>query len=263
MSLNQKIFDSYRNIFRFQVPELLAEKADRFHLYDFVIKLIIGFIFLIITPLLSFLPIYPLLYLFITYQFDFQKPFSGKIGEMNSSWLLYLYAYLIFGGLGISSGLDVTFYSMFASIFFLLTPIMVVLLWWYAEPVSIHDVLASIFNEQRNILPFGTGGVAYSTMRCPSDVMGQLETLTSQQGSGYLDSLRNVFGLSTTGLIVIILTGLLFIATMFLISFMYIYPDENIERENQIDSQYDTSYQKTNQTNQTNKQTKQIFLQKS
>jgi hypothetical protein len=251
-TLTQKIFDSYRNIFRFHVPELLAEKADRFHLYDFFIKLIIGFIFLIITPLITFLPIYPILYLFITYQFNIQTPFSGKIGEMNSSWVLYIYAYLILGGLGLQSGLDITFFTMFTMIFFLLTPIMITLLWWYAEPVSIHDLLASFINEQRDLLPFSNGGIAYSTMRCPGDVLSQLQTLTSQQGSGYIDSLKNVFGLSTTGIIVIILTGLLFIATIILIICMYIYPEEN--RSNNIPNQYE--YESSNTNSNKNKKTK-------
>lgn len=228
MSINQKIYDSYRNIFRFQIPELLAEKSDRFHLYDLAIKILIGFILLAITPLLTFLPIYPILYLFITYKFDILQPFSGSVGNMNTQWLYYIYGYLILGVLGLRTGMDFTFYGMFATAFFAFTPIFIFLVWWYAEPVSIHDIIANLFNERRNILPFANGGVAYSTMRCPADVNSQLQDLTSQSGSGYFsDSLRKAFGLSTTGTIVLILTGLLFIATIVLITCMYIYPEND------------------------------------
>jgi hypothetical protein len=253
MSLNQKIYDSYRNIFRFQIPELLAEKADRFHLYDFVIKLLIGFLFLIITPLITILPIYPILYLFITHKFSIQSALSGKIGEMNVNWLYLLYAYLILGIIGLQSGLDITFYSMFTSVFFILTPIMIALLWWYAEPVSIHDIFANIINEQRNVLPFANGGIAYSTMRCPADVNSHLESLTSQQGSGYLDSLKQVFGLSTSGIFILALTGLLFITTIIFILSMYIYPDNTRESNHKLNE--------THENTQT--QTHKIILQKS
>jgi len=174
----------------------------------------------VIVPL-TILPLYPFISVLLTNNFRLSKTFGGGTGTMNLYWIGLVYLFYIFhmgntiGGAsnGTSNVADGAGGGIYIGLFMALTPIALLLTWYYAMPMTIHNVFVEIYNSIYGTHPLLSGGVAYSTMRCPSDVQTRLaECLKapSTEGGGIGDSFKimgmGIADMAITGLIGIVLT---------------------------------------------------------
>lgn len=204
---------SYNQLFSEQIPEVLFYQRDRPHYYNLLLKIIILFILLSFTLPLTVLPVFPFLSILLNNNFDIGKALGGGVGKMNLHWIGFLYFYYLYlttntftgsGGIHDSVG-----GGIFISTFMLLTPISILLTWYYAQPVSIHDFFSKIYNSASGIHPLMKGGIAFSNMRCPSDTITRLEELGAPQSGGVRMDKFNIFGFGISDLMVVILIGIL------------------------------------------------------
>jgi hypothetical protein len=200
---------SYSQLFGTHYPDILYVQLDRPHNYNLFLKFIALGILLLVIPILSVIPIYPLLYILVMYDFDGAQAFSSGVGSMNIWWLLILYIYYIFG---IQYFGSTGFYS-YIGIFMGLTPIFLILSWYYAVPVSIHDVFAGTYNSIMKTQPFMQNGIGFSTMRCAGDTNSRLLEFVGQDGvaGGFTD----VFGIGFSGITIVMLVCLILISGFF------------------------------------------------
>lgn len=199
---------SYDQLFGQHYPDILYIQRDRPHNYNLFLKIIAFFILLVVVPLLTILPIYPILYILMSYNFNGSEAFSSGVGKMNIYWIVLLYIYYI-TSIGLSSNGSVGYIGLFMG----LTPIMLFLSWYYASPVSVHDTIAGAYNSLMGKSPFVRGGIAFTTMRCPGDTMARVEGCIStgeQTGSG----LGNFFGIGISGAIILFLSCLLILSLL-------------------------------------------------
>lgn len=199
---------SYDQLFGSHYPDILYVQRDRPHNYNLFLKIIAFFVLLSVSPILSLLPIYPLLYILLSYNFDGSEAFSSGVGRMNVIWIIVLYLYYI---TSVSTNKKTTDFAGsfgYIGLFMGLTPIMLFMSWYYAAPVSIHDTIAGTYNSLMGKSPFVRGGIGFTTMRCPSDTIARIDgckTVGEQTGSG----LSDFFGIGLSGAIIVILSGLL------------------------------------------------------
>lgn len=222
---------SYNQLFGRHYPDILYVQADRPHNYNLLLKIVALLILLVVIPILTLLPIYPLLYILMMYNFDGTAAFSSGTGRMNVFWIGLLYFYYIFGFTKMnknSSGADFIGSIGFNSLFMGLTPIFILLTWYYASPVSIHDTIAATYNSLTGGLPFLRGGIGFTNMRCPGDVLQQVELLggnIDQIGGGMGDGLLSSLG-GLSGILMIVLMGIIIGGILLL--FWLRYYNENI-----------------------------------
>lgn len=200
---------SYSQLFGTHYPDILYVQRDRPHNYNLFLKIIALIILFVVMPILTVMPIYPLLYILVMYDFDGAQAFSSSAGSMNLWWILILYAYYIYGAVYFKS---VGFYS-YISLFMGMTPIFLLLSWYYAAPVSIHDTIAGIYNSLMKTQPFMKNGIGFTSMRCAADTNLRLVELGGSEmtGSGYSD----LFGIGFSGITIIILVSLILISGFF------------------------------------------------
>lgn len=222
----EAIKTSYTQLFGRHFPDILYYQRDRPHYYNLFLKGIALVVLLIAVPILTLLPIYPLLYILLMYGFDGSAAFSSGTGRMNVLWIVVLYFYYIFGFSKMSSkssGGDLGGSIGFNGLFMGLTPILLFLTWFYAAPVSIHDTLASTFNGLTGSSPFLRGGIGFTNMRCAGDVVSRIETLAGggggveQVGKGLVEDITGIFGgIGLSGLTIIVLLSLVVGGLLFL-----------------------------------------------
>lgn len=218
----EAIKTSYTQLFGRHFPDILYYQRDRPHYYNLFLKGIALVVLFITVPVLTLLPIYPLLYILLMYSFDGAAAFSSGTGRMNVLWIVVLYFYYIFGFSkmsGKSSGGDLGGSIGFTSLFMGLTPILLFLTWFYAAPVSIHDTLASTFNGLTGASPFLRGGIGFTNMRCAEDVVARIESLAGggQVGGGLMEDIGGLFGgIGLSGLAIIALLSLVVGGLLFL-----------------------------------------------
>jgi hypothetical protein len=224
----EAIKTSYTQLFGRHFPDILYYQRDRPHYYNLFLKGIALVILFIAVPILTLLPIYPILYILLMYSFDGSAAFSSGTGRMNVLWIVALYFYYIFGFSkmsGKSSGADLGGSIGFSSMFMGLTPILLFLTWFYAAPVSIHDTIASTFNGLTGASPFLRGGIGFTNMRCAGDVVSRIESLSGggggggveQVGGGLVEDIQGVFGgIGLSGLAIIALLSLVVGGLLFL-----------------------------------------------
>ena len=219
----EAIKTSYTQLFGRHFPDILYYQRDRPHYYNLFLKGIALVVLFIAVPILTLLPIYPLLYILLMYGFDGSAAFSSGTGRMNVLWIVVLYFYYIFGFSKMSSkssGGDIGGSIGFNGLFMGLTPILLFLTWFYAAPVSIHDTLASTFNGLTGSSPFLRGGIGFTNMRCAGDVVSRIETLAGggeQVGKGLVEDITSIFGgIGLSGLTIIVLLSLVIGGLLFL-----------------------------------------------
>jgi hypothetical protein len=223
----EAIKTSYTQLFGRHFPDILYYQRDRPHYYNLFLKGIALVVLIVAVPILTLLPIYPLLYILLMYSFDGTAAFSSGTGRMNVLWIVVLYFYYIFGFSkmsGKSSGGDLGGSIGFTSLFMGLTPILLFLTWFYAAPVSIHDTLASTFNGLTGASPFLRGGIGFTNMRCAGDVVSRIESLAGggaggieQVGGGLIEDIGGIFGgIGLSGLAIIALLSLVVGGLLFL-----------------------------------------------
>lgn len=219
----EAIKTSYTQLFGRHFPDILYYQRDRPHYYNLFLKGIALVVLFIAVPILTLLPIYPLLYILLMYGFDGSAAFSSGTGRMNVLWIVVLYFYYIFGFSKMSSkssGGDIGGSIGFNGLFMGLTPILLFLTWFYAAPVSIHDTLASTFNGLTGSSPFLRGGIGFTNMRCAGDVVSRIETLAGggeQVGKGLVEDITSIFGgIELSGLTIIVLLSLVIGGLLFL-----------------------------------------------
>jgi len=203
----------------------------------------------VIVPL-TILPLYPFLSVLLTNNFHLSKSFGGGTGTMNLYWIGLLYLFYIFhmsntiGGAsnGTGSVADGTGGGIYIGLFMSLTPIALLLTWYYAMPVTIHNAFVEIYNSIYGTHPLLSGGVAYSTMRCPTDVQTRLaeclKAPTSQGGGGIGDSFT-IMGMGFTDMVI---TGLIGIVLTLVVAYAWSYrldviaenPKLNTDKERSI-----------------------------
>lgn len=198
---------SYDQLFGQHYPDILYIQRDRPHNYNLFLKMIALIVLIVLLPILTVLPIYPILYILMSYNFDGSEAFSSGVGRMNVIWIISLYIYYISSVSSNSFG--------YVGIFMGLTPIMLLLSWYYASPVSIHDTIAGTYNSLMGKNPFVRGGIAFTSMRCPGDTLSRLDgcKTVEQIGSGYMS---DFFGIGLSGAFMIII-GALLIITLFVL----------------------------------------------
>ena len=222
----EAIKTSYTQLFGRHFPDILYYQRDRPHYYNLFLKGIALVVLFIAVPILTLLPIYPLLYILLMYSFDGAAAFSSGTGRMNVLWIVTLYFYYIFGFSKMSaksSGADLGGSIGFNSLFMGLTPILLFLTWFYAAPVSIHDTLASTFNGLTGASPFLRGGIGFTNMRCAGDVVSRIESLAGggggveQVGGGLVEDLSGIFGgIGLSGLAIVVLLSITIGGLLFL-----------------------------------------------
>lgn len=215
----EAIRNSYTQLFAEQIPEILFYQRDRPHYFNLFLKGIALIIVLSVAPVLSLLPIYPFLYVLLLHKFNPSSAFGGGTGRLNLYWIAILYVFYIFSAGkfvgGVSSGTSNTTNTVgssgFVGIMMGLTPVMLLLTWYYAMPVSVHDAIASMYNSMMGKEMFETGWIPYSYVRCPTDVISRLEKLGAggggQMGGGI--SSMTFFGIGLSGTAIFILAMLL------------------------------------------------------
>lgn len=211
----ETIKNSYTQLFGRHFPDILYYQRDRPHYYNLFLKGVALVIIIIAIPILTLLPIYPILYILMMYSFDGNAAFASGTGRMNVLWIAVLYFYYIFGFSKMSaksSGSDIGGSIGFNSLFMGLTPILLILTWFYAAPVSIHDTIASTFNTLTGASPFLRGGIGFTNMRCAGDVVSRIESLAGASveqvggGSGIMETIGGVFGgIGLSGLAIIMM----------------------------------------------------------
>jgi len=202
---------SYDQLFGSHYPDILYLQRDRPHNYNLFLKVIAFFVLLSVSPILSVLPIYPILYILLSYNFDGSEAFSSGVGRMNVIWIIVLYLYYITSLSTNKQVTDIAGSFGYIGIFMSLTPVMLFLSWYYASPVSIHDTIAGTYNSLMGKSPFVRGGVGFTTMRCPADTVARIDgckTVGEQVGTG----LNDFFGIGLSGAVILILAGLLIVA---------------------------------------------------
>ena len=202
---------SYDQLFGSHYPDILYLQRDRPHNYNLFLKIIAFFVLLSVSPILTLLPIYPLLYILLSYNFDGSEAFSSGVGRMNVLWIIILYLYYITSISINKSPADIGGSFGYIGIFMSLTPIMLFMSWYYAAPVSIHDTIAGTYNTLTGKSPLVRGGIGFTTMRCPGDTVARIDgckTVGEQTANG----LGDFFGIGLSGAIILILVGLLIIA---------------------------------------------------
>jgi hypothetical protein len=210
--------NSYNLLFTEQIPEVLFYQRDRPHYYNLVLKLIALLILIAVIVPLTILPVYPFISVLLTNNFRLSKTFGGGTGTMNLHWIGLLYLFYIFhmtntiGGASSGSGSvsDGAGGGIYIGLFMALTPIALLLTWYYAMPVTIHNAFVEIYNSIYGTHPLLPGGIAYSTMRCPSDVQTRLaECLKAPatEGGGIGDAF-NIMGMGLTDMIIVALVGI-------------------------------------------------------
>jgi hypothetical protein len=205
---------SYTLLFAEQIPEVLFYQRDRPHYYNLLLKLIALCILLAVMVPLTLLPIYPFLSVFLANNFSVSNSFSGGAGKMNLYWIGLMYIFYIFhmgntvSGTtnGTSSVTDNTGSGIYLASFMGLTPIALLLTWYYAMPVTIHDGFIDIYNNIYETHPLLAGGIPYSSMKCPSDVQTRLMNSRGSSMSGSGDSFQ-ILGMGFTELIIAGLIG--------------------------------------------------------
>lgn len=242
--------NSYDLLFTEQIPEVLFYQRDRPHYYNLMLKLIALAILMAVIVPLSILPLYPFISVLLTNNFSLSKTFGGGTGTMNLYWIGVLYLFYIFhmsntiGGVtsGTGSVADGTGGGIYVGLFMALTPIALLMTWYYAMPVTIHNAFVEIYNSIYGTHPFLSGGVAYSTMRCPGDVQTRLaecRKATVAEGSGIGGSFQ-ILGMGFTEMVI---TGLIGVILSLVIVYVWSYrlditrgepklnaTDENIQR---------------------------------
>lgn len=199
---------SYDQLFGSHYPDILYVQRDRPHNYNLLLKIIAFFVLLSIAPILSLIPIYPLLYILLSYNFDGSEAFSSGVGRMNVIWIIILYLYYITSVSTNKKATDFAGSFGYIGLFMGLTPVMLYMSWYYASPVSIHDTIAGTYNSLMGKSPFVRGGIGFTTMRCTGDTIARIDgckTIGEQTGNG----LSDFFGIGISGAIILILSGLL------------------------------------------------------
>lgn len=205
----EAIRNSYTQLFAEQIPEFLFYQRDRPHYFNLLIKIIALFILLALIPILTILPIYPFLYVLLINNFNTNSAFGGSSGKINLYWIGALYLFYIFnmgslfGGKTSGTATKVAGGSAFVGLMMGITPLMVLLTWWYAMPVSIHDAVASIYNSVFDKMPFSKGWISYSHTHCPGDVNARLISCGDPMSGSGLDLTLFGIGLSGSGLVVL------------------------------------------------------------
>jgi hypothetical protein len=202
---------SYDQLFGKHYPDILYLQRDRPHNYNLFLKVIALFVLMSVSPVLTLLPIYPLLYILLSYSFNGSEAFSSGVGRMNVMWIILLYIYYITSITTNKRAIDFAGSFGFVGLFMGLTPVMLFLSWYYASPVSIHDTIAGTYNSLLGKSPFTRGGIAFTSMRCPGDTMARIDGCKSveQIGSGIF---TDFFGIGISGAIIIILSSLLILS---------------------------------------------------
>lgn len=214
LDMNQNLIKrSYDQLFGSHYPDILYLQRDRPHNYNLLLKVIAFFVLLTVSPVLTLLPIYPILYILLSYSFNGGEAFSSGVGRMNVMWIILLYIYYI---TSITTNKRPTEFAGsfgYIGMFMALTPIMLFLSWYYASPVSIHDTIAGTYNSFMGKSPFVRGGIAFTNMRCPGDTMARIDGCKTMEqiGSGLAS---DFFGIGLSGAIILILTGLLVISIL-------------------------------------------------
>ena len=222
--------NSYDLLFTEQIPEVLFYQRDRPHYYNLMLKLIALFILMAIIVPITIIPLYPVLSVLLTHNFKLSSSFGGSTGKMNLYWIGILYLFYIFhmgntiGGVSSGSGSlsDNTGGGIYIGLFTSLTPIALLLTWYYAMPTTIHNAFVQIYNSIYELHPLLSGGVAYNTMRCPSDVQTRLaECLKAspKEGSGIGDSFK-ILGMGFTDMVI---TGLIGIVLTLVVAYAWSY----------------------------------------
>lgn len=188
MSVSQDaIRKSYDQLFGTHYPDILYVQRDRPHNYNLFLKIVALLILFVVTPIISLIPIYPVLYILLVYGFNGSDAFSSGVGKMNILWIVILYVYYITSFTSSRRTEDILGSFGFVGLFMALTPIMLYMSWYYATPVSIHDSIAGAYNSLMGKHPFVRGGVAFTTMKCPTDTNIRIEGCMSageQVGKG-------------------------------------------------------------------------------
>jgi len=207
---------SYSLLFTENIPEVLFYQRDRPHYYNLMLKMIGLMVLLAVIVPLTILPIYPLISVLLTNNFSVSDSFAGGSGTMNLRWMGLLYLFYIFhmgNTLGTSQGSGSTTDSVgggiYVALFMSLTPIALLMTWYYAMPVTIHDAIVEIYNSIFRKHPLLPGGIAYSTMRCPMDVqtrIAECSTAPTHDGGGIGDSFK-IFGMGFTDMLLVGLVG--------------------------------------------------------
>lgn len=112
-----------------------------------------------------------------------------------------------------------TFIGMFMG----LTPIVLLLTWWYAMPTTVHDIFVEMYNGIYGSHPMLPGGIAYSSMRCPGDVQTRLVESTSSAGSQTGGGTGNAFRVLGMGLTELGLVSLMGIVLTLVVAYMWSY----------------------------------------
>lgn len=214
MSVSQDaIRKSYDQLFGTHYPDILYVQRDRPHNYNLFLKIISLFILFAVTPIISLIPIYPVLYILLSYGFNGSEAFSSGVGKMNILWIVILYIYYITSFASSRRTEDILGSFGFVGLFMALTPIMLYMSWYYAAPVSIHDTMAGAYNSLMGKNPFVRGGIAFTSMKCPTDTSVRIEgciTGGGQIGKGIKTPIFG-FGFSWAiifGLLSLVLLGL-------------------------------------------------------
>jgi hypothetical protein len=242
----EAIRDSYTQLFAEQIPEILFYQRDRPHYFNLFLKGIALVVVLSVAPVLTLLPIYPFLYVLLLHKFNPSSAFGGGTGRLNLYWIAILYVFYIFsagkfvGGVssGTSNATNTVGSSGFVGIMMGLTPVMLLLTWYYAMPVSVHDAIASMYNSMMGKGMFETGWIPYSYVRCPTDVISRLEKLGAGSGGGGSGgggqvggglSSMTFFGMGLSGTAIFILAMLLI--TMIFAYMWILWKSREIERQ--------------------------------
>jgi hypothetical protein len=199
---------SYDQLFGEHYPDILYYQRDRPHNYNLFLKIIAFFVLLAIVPILTMIPIYPILYILLSYNFNGTEAFSSGVGRMNILWIIVLYVYYITSVSTNKRAEDFAGSFGYIGMFMGLTPIMLYLSWYYASPVSIHDTIAGAYNSLMGKSPFMRGGIAFTNMRCAGDTASKIQGSISIEHTGG-GMLPDFFGIGFSGAIILILSGIL------------------------------------------------------
>lgn len=199
---------SYSQLFGVHYPDIRYIQQDRPHLYNLFLKIIALVILLIALPLLTALPVYPILYILTMYDFNGAEAFSSGVGSMNIWWIVILYVYYIYGAFYFGMG----FYG-FVALFMGLTPLFVILSWYYASPVSIHDILAGTYNSIMKTQPFSTNGIGFTVMRCAADT--NIRLVEAGSTDAVAEGITSLFGIGISGVAILLLVCLILISAFF------------------------------------------------
>ena len=79
----EAVRNSYTQLFAEQIPEILFYQRDRPHYFNLFLKGIGLILLLVVTPILTLLPVYPFLYILLLNRFNPSTAFGGGTGKMN------------------------------------------------------------------------------------------------------------------------------------------------------------------------------------